>query len=194
MKIYDITRIAQEAPLYPGDEPMQSEKLMSIDNGDDCELSVYSATGHIGTHADAFSHYLGEGHATIDKMPLENYLGPCRVISVPSGELIRMDDILGRFGGVTRLVLRSGGNSFLCEEAAEYIAERGVKLLVTDAVSVGPDDNEESIHTILFRGGVAVIENAVLSHVPDGDYIIMAAPVKIGGGDAAPVRAVLLAQ
>jgi hypothetical protein len=42
-----------------------------------------------------------------------------------------------------------------------------VKLLVTDAVSVAPRDNETEIHRILLGGGVAVRENRT-SRRPDG--------------------------
>ena len=69
-----------------------------------------------------------------------------------------------------------------------------MKLLVTDAVSVGPSDNEAAVHLILMEHGVAIVENAVLSGVPDGDYLIFAFPVKYGGCDGAPVRAVLVCE
>ena len=192
MKIYDITRTIQDAPAYPGDAPVSFEKVKDIENGDACTLSNVSACTHAGTHADAFSHFLADGE-TIDKMPLEHYCGKCRVLTVPADSLIKLSDIKGRLAGGERLVLRSGGTSFLCEQAAEYIAACGIKAVVTDAVSVGPEDNEKSIHELLFSGGVAVIENVVLDGVEDGDYLLFAFPVKYGGCDAAPVRAVLVA-
>ena len=68
----------------------------------------------------------------------------------------------------------------------------GVKAILTDAVSVGPADNEAMIHTILMRGGVAIVENVTLDAVADGDYLLFAFPMKLGGADGAPVRAVLV--
>ena len=91
-----------------------------------------------------------------------------------------------------RIALRGGGEAFLCEEAAEYVAACGVKAILTDAVSVGPADNEAMIHTILMRGGVAIVENVTLDAVADGDYLLFAFPMKLGGADGAPVRAVLV--
>lgn len=190
MKIFDITRSLQDAPLYPGSAPAQITAISAIADGALYNESLVTASSHLGTHADAFSHFLPDG-AAIDAMPLENYCGACRVISVEADELIRAEQLKGRFGGVARIVLRSGG-AFLCEQAASYIAACGVKLLVTDALSVGPADNEAEVHTILMRGGVAIVENADLSAVPDGDYLIFAFPAKIAGCDGAPVRAVLL--
>lgn len=193
MKIIDITRTLQEAPVYYKDEPASFELVESMENGNECNVSRITAGVHLGTHADAFSHYMPEG-ASIDKMPLENYCGKCRVLTVPSDTLVKLSDIKGRLAGSERLVLRSGGTSFLCEQAAEYIAACGIKALLTDAVSVAPEDNEASVHKLLMEGEVAIIENVCLDGVEDGDYLLFAFPVKYGGCDGAPVRAVLIGE
>lgn len=194
MKIIDITRTAQQAPIYPGSEPIEIRQIMNINDGDEYNASLIVTGSHMGTHADAFSHYLKDSDVTIDKMPLENYCGPCRVITVPSDGLVTLDDIRGRLDGTHRLVLHGRETAYLCEEAAEYIAACGVKLLVTDALSVAPLDNEAAVHGILFDAGVAVIENAVLDDVEDGEYLIFAFPIKYEGIEAAPVRAVLITE
>ena len=188
MKIYDITRAFQDAPLYPGSAAPEISPMEDV-GGARCSRIV--ADSHAGTHADAVSHFYADG-ATIDAMPLENYCGPCRVLTVPGDGLITLEDLRGRLGGVQRLALHTGGKGYLCEQAAEYIVACGVLALVTDAVSVGPADNEAMIHGILMNGGVAIVENAVLDAVPDGDYLLFAFPMKYAGCDGAPVRAVLL--
>ena len=193
MKIIDITRTLQEAPVYCKDEPASFVLSRSIENGDECNAGVITAGVHLGTHADAFSHYIADG-TTIDKMPLEHYCGKCRIVTVPENSLIKVSDIKGRLSGCERLILRTGGSSFLCEQAAEYVAACGIKALLTDAVSVAPDDNEKNIHELLFTGGVAVVENVCLDGVEDGDYLLFAFPVKYGGCDGAPVRAVLIVE
>ena len=190
MKIYDISRRLQDAPVYPGDPAPVIEALESPGAGARC--SRVTAGSHAGTHADAFSHFLEDG-LPIDAMPLENYCGSCRVLTVHGSGLVTVEELRGRLGGRQRIVLRSGGAA-LSEEAAEYLAACAVKLLVTDAVSVGPADNEAAVHLTLMEGGVAIIENAVLDGVPDGDYLIFAFPVKYGGCDGAPVRAVLMCE
>ena len=193
MKIIDITRTLQDAPIYYKDEPASFTLSQSIENGDECNSSVITSGVHLGTHADAFSHFI-PGGTTIDCMPLEHYCGNCRILTVPENSLIKVSDIKGRLSGCERLALRSGGNSFLCEQAAEYLAACGIKAVLTDAFSVAPDDNEKNIHELLFNGGVAVIENVSLDEVEDGDYLLFAFPVKYGGCDGAPVRAVLIAE
>ena len=190
MKIYDITRAFQDAPLYPGSAAPEITPMEEL-GGARC--SRISADSHAGTHADAVSHFFADGE-TIDAMPLENYCGPCRVLTVPGDGLITLDALRGRLSGAQRLALHTGGNGYLCEQAAEYIVACGVRALVTDAVSVGPGDNEAMIHGILMNGGVAIIENAVLDAVPDGDYLLFAFPMKYAGCDGAPVRAVLLGK
>ena len=191
MKIYDITRTLQEAPVYPGDAPPQVTRQPGAPGAPD----VFSLTMglHSGTHADAFSHFLPGGES-IEQMPLERYCGPCRVLRVPENGLIRVDGLRGRLGGARRVALMSGGSAFLCEEAAEYLAACGVKTVLTDAVSVAPQSNEAAVHKILMRAGIAIIENADLSGVAEGDYMLFAFPMKIAGSDGAPVRAVLAAQ
>ncbi len=189
MRIYDITRTLQEAPVYPGDEaPMLTRQPGSPGVPDRFAVSMGL---HSGTHADALSHFL-PGEASIESMPLERYCGPCHVLRVPDSCLIRMDDLRGRISGAQRVALHSGGGSFLCEEAAQYLAACGIRAVLTDAVSIAPQDNEAAVHTILMRAGIAIVENAVFDGVPEGDYLLFAFPLKIGGSDGAPVRAVLL--
>ena len=78
------------------------------------------------------------------------------------------------------------------EEVTVVSEEDGDTVNLT--LSVAPDDNERNIHELLMGGNVAVIENAVLDGVEDGDYLLFAFPVKYGGCDGAPVRAVLIAE
>lgn len=193
MKIIDISRVAQEAPVYPGSHPIEICPLLDMQQGAAYNSSRITAESHMGTHADAFCHFLADGKS-IDQMDLEHYCGKCRVITVPEKTLIGLEDIRGRLDGCERLVLHTGGESFLCEAAAEYLAACGVKTVVTDALSVAPSDNELAIHQLLFRAGVAVVENVVLDGVEDGEYLLFAFPVKYGGGDGAPVRAVLICK
>ena len=191
MRIYDISRRLQDAPVYPGDEPAQLRALSDLAQGDPCNTTQIIAGSHLGTHVDAPRHFLTEG-AAVDELPLAPYCGPCRLVSVRREGLIRQEDLMGRLAGAQRIALRTKGKAWLCEQSASYLAVCGVKLVVTDAPSIAPEDNEAEVHRILMRAGVGIVENAEFSGVADGDYLIFAFPVKIGGCDGAPVRAVLL--
>ncbi len=62
--------------------------------------------------------------AGIDEMPLENYCGQCRILTVtPENWSARTRSV--PFGGVERIVLRTDGQAFLCEQAAEYLVQCG---------------------------------------------------------------------
>lgn len=126
-------------------------------------------------------------------MPLEHYVGPCYVMETPKKTLISGAYIRDNLPqDVTRLLIKGGGESFLSNEAADYIKDAGVITVGTDGWSVSPLDNESRIHSVFLGNGIAIIEQLELSEVPPGYYTLCAAPVKIAGADGAPCRALLL--
>ena len=193
MKIIDITRTVQEAPLYPGSSPVVVERVSDIQKGAHANVSMITSGSHIGTHADAFSHFVKESTVGIDRMELTHYYGKCRVITVPEKTLITQEIMDGKIDNCERLVIHGNGHSYLTKEAAEYIVDKAVITIVTDALSIAPPDNEAEIHNIILGCEIAVVENVTLEGVTDGDYTLCAFPVKIGDCDGAPVRAVLIA-
>ena len=74
----------------------------------------------------------------------------------------------------------------------ELLADRGVKLVGIDSASVDPAASKElASHQVLRRRAIRVLENLVLDEVPEGDYELIALPLKLVTADASPVRAVL---
>ena len=191
MTIIDITRTVQDAPLYPGVPVPVIEQLADVNKGDAYSVSKFVFTSHLGTHADAFCHFV-PGEISIEQLSPDYYYGPAHVVSVPSDALIAKKDLEGRLEGVERLVIHGGGYSYLSKEAADYIVSKKIKTIITDAWSVAPLDNESEIHRTLFKAKIAIVENVTLEGVEDGAYTIAAFPVKIKGCDGAPVRAVLI--
>ena len=194
MKLIDITRSAQEAPIYPGASPMLVEQVCDMKKGIPYNVSMITTGSHIGTHADAFNHFLKDSDVGIDQMDLSHYYGPCRVVTVPEAKPITRETLEGRLDNCKRLVLHTSGQSYLTKDAAAYIVEKEILTVVTDAWSVAPLDNEIEIHTILLSSKVAIVENVILDGVQDGEYILSAFPIKITDCDGAPVRAVLIAE
>jgi len=191
MKLIDISRGAQEAPIYPGSQPIRVERIYDVNKGDPFSVSMITTGSHMGTHADAYTHFLRDS-AGIEQMDLSRYYGPCRVLTVPEAALISRKTLEGRIDNCERLVIHGGGKSYLAKDAADYILEKGIMTVVTDAWSVAPLDNEVEIHTAMMTAGVAVVENVILDGVEDGDYTLSAFPIKYAGCDGAPVRAVLI--
>ncbi|HET9010470.1 MAG TPA: hypothetical protein VFN38_01585, partial [Gemmatimonadaceae bacterium] len=73
------------------------------------------------------------------------------------------------------------------------LAAAGVKLVGVDAPSVDERDSKTlEVHHALFGGGAYVLENLDLRGVAEGRYDLVALPQRLGGLDAAPVRAALL--
>jgi len=192
MKITDITREIKSAPIYPGSEPVKVEKLTEMEKGDLFTCSLITAGSHMGTHADAFAHFI-MGGKTIEKMDLDHYYGKCVVVTTPQDMPIYKKDIEGKIEGYKRIVLHTG-KGYLTKEAAEYIVEVGVKTVVTDYWSIAPLDNEKEIHEIILGNGIAAIESVILDNVDDGEYILSALPIKIEGCDGGLVRAVLIEE
>jgi arylformamidase len=95
-----------------------------------------------------------------------------------------------RAGAGERLLI--GGKATVTEEAARVLAEAGIRLIGNESQTVGPEDAPMAVHLILLGAGVILLEGVVLAHVPEGKYFLSAAPLKLGGREGAPCRAMLI--
>ena len=201
--LYDLSpTIRPELPVWPGDTPFSSRLAWSIAQGASVNLSAVTTTPHLGSHADAPFHTEARGEGISD-MPLDRYLGRCRVVRVPPQPLIEPRHVEGiDLGNPGRLLFKSESvrdrRSFperftaLSPELAALLAEKGALLVGMDTPSVDPFDSKTlDAHHTLFRGGIAILEGLVLDGVPEGIYELIALPLKMAGLDASPVRAVL---
>ena len=79
-------------------------------------------------------------------------------------------------------------------ETVERLADLGVLLIGIDSASIDPADSKTlDSHQVIRQRGLRVLENLVLDEVPEGDYELIALPLKLSTADASPVRAVLRA-
>ncbi len=194
MKLHDISRVHQEALLYPGSDLPKIDRVYDMSNGAPFNASIITTGSHIGTHADSTCHFVASSNVSIDQMPLDFYYGSCRVVSVPEDSLLTKENFDGKIDNVKRVVIHGGGKSYLNVSAVEYFIEKNICTIVTDAWSVAPLDNEVQIHQLILSSNRAIVENVILDGVDDGDYILSAFPIKYGGCDGAPVRAVLIKE
>lgn len=202
--ILDISILVQPGtPEWPGDVPFTCGWSARIEQGASVNLSHVGGSPHVGTHADAPLHVHDDWPAT-DLLPLEPFLGPAVVLDVtraPAGPLtIDADDV--RLLGCERLLLRTDRTiaegtfpdawPVLSAASAILLAASGVKLVGVDAPSVDERESKTlEVHRALFSGGAFVLENLDLRGVAEGRYDLVALPQRLGGLDAAPVRAVL---
>lgn len=192
MIIHDISRDTINTPVYDGDPETRAERIKSIENGDGYNLTEISMSVHSGTHIDAPLHFYDEG-SSIDNIRLNTFFGKCTVITV-SG-ILTGEDMERLLPYCKRRVLFHGeGKTFISHSAAIVLAESRVVLVGTDAQSIAPSFDEERTHRELARAGIVIIENLNLSAIDDGEYDLCAFPIKLGGLEAAPCRAIILEQ
>jgi arylformamidase len=198
MKIIDVTRPLKKGMLvYPGDivpSFTQADQGLYLI----CDLHLSS---HTGTHIDAPVHYLKSGD-TIDTIPLSNLMGRCRVIDVSAaGTLITAAHLKGRLDGVSRLLLKtrfSARDTFtedypsLALDAASLITDSRIECLGIDSLSIESYNCDGSVHRRLLGNGCIIIELLDLSDVPEGDYEMVALPLRLAGLDGSPARVILM--
>lgn len=191
MRIIDISNELLGAEVYPGDPEPKLKKVKSLALGDGYNLSSLFTGLHNGTHIDSPLHFFDDGYS-VDKMPPDRFIGPCTVIETPSG-IITGADVENIFPRTCeRVLLKGKGRTFLHESAASEIAYRGCKLLGIDGISIEKQGSDGSAHRALLTEGIAILEGLNLSEVNEGVYFLIAPPIKIEGGEAAPARALLI--
>ncbi|MBW7934431.1 MAG: cyclase family protein [Gemmatimonadaceae bacterium] len=196
--------LAPGTPEWPGDTPFSCGWTWRIADGASVNLSAITTSPHVGTHADAPLH-VRNGAAASDALPLDVFIGEAVVLDVTMhrGEL---DRAALRAAGLTRtptrLLLKTGRSSSagafpeawpaLTPDCAAALVTEGLRLLGVDCPSVDLRESQSlAVHHALFDGGAYNLENLDLSIPSAGPYHLIAAPLKLGALDAAPVRAVL---
>ena len=195
MKIYDISQEVFSCSVYPGDPMPERKELMSIDNGDVCNLTELKMCAHNGTHIDAPDHFLSDG-MKIDELPLEKLIGYALVVE-HRGEVSCED--AEQFVNIARSVqikcvnkILIKGDATVTHEASRVFAKKGIDLIGNESQTVGPPDAPKQVHLELLGANVVLLEGIRLSDVPEGVYLLNAAPVNLGGSDGSPCRAVLI--
>jgi arylformamidase len=210
MRIYDITLpLSADLPVWPGDPAIQIERIARMEDGDLANVTALNICAHVGTHVDAPYHFLGGEAPTVERLSLKLLTGRAYVLHLPdevdliTAALLRQIEFPPRL----RRVLFRTRNSLewsrlpapfredfvaLSPDAAEYLIERGVKLVGVDYLSVAPYADPAPTHQALLRSGVVIVEGLDLSQVPQGRYTLYCLPIKLAGSDGAPARAMLV--
>lgn len=201
-KIWDISPpVDEHAAVFPGDTAYSQRLHFGL--GPDCPVNVNAITlsPHAGAHADAPLHYAADG-AAVGTLDLHPYLGPCRVIHcLDCGPLVQVADIAHALDNLPeRVLIRTArvasqdwaSFAALAPETIALLATKNVVLIGIDTPSVDPSTSQAlPSHQQLLRHQLRVLENLVLDNVPEGDYELIALPLKLMRADASPVRAIL---
>lgn len=206
-RLWDISPpVHAGAPVFPGDTPYQQRWVASIGPGCPVNVGELTLSPHVGAHSDAPLHYDPAG-ASIGTVDLTPYLGPCRVIhAIDRGPLIVWADLVHAIDDhlPPRVLVRTYRRmpidrwdpalAAYAPETVERLAALGVRLIGIDTASIDPADSKAlPSHQVIRRLDVRVLENLVLDEVDEGDYELIALPLKWVTADASPVRAVLRA-
>lgn len=191
--------------VWPGDPEVEVSRRLSIDRGDDFNISIVSMSSHTGTHMDSPLHFLAAGEG-LERMPLGATVGPARVIEIADPVSIKPAELAAHDIGPGQRVLFKTANSlrrwwvmpfiedyvYLSLEGARYLAERRVACVGNDYLSIaglGPEAAET--HVTLLDAGVWIIEGLYLGGVEPGDYELACLPLPLQHADGAPVRAII---
>ena len=205
-QLWDISPpVHAGAPVFPGDTAYAQQWSAQIGPGCPVNVSALTLSPHVGAHADAPLHYDPAG-AAIGAVDLAPYLGPCRVIhAIGVRPLILWEHLAHATQALPpRVLVRTYARmpvdawdaqlAAFAPETVERLADAGVRLIGIDTASIDPADSKTlDSHQVIRRRDVRVLENLVLDDVPEGDYELIALPLKLVTADASPVRAVLRA-
>ena len=193
MKIIDISNDLLTAEVYEGDPIPEMKRVREISPDSYYNLSVLDACLHNGTHIDAPLHFVPDADS-VDKLPLEKFIGPCKVIEVSEGIITGrlVEEYFPR--DCKRVLIKSKGRAFIHCTGAEVMAHLGYELVGTDGVTVEVPDSDGSTHRSLLNANIAILEGLNLENAKSGEYFLIAPPVKIGGAEASFTRAVLISD
>ena len=207
-------RVDDDTQVYPGDPHVRLEPATTIGVDGVNVLAVHIGS-HSGTHVDAPLHFV-EGGERIDEMDPRLFVGPAVVMDVrgkePRGRITAEDlrPYEDRLSGGEIAVVRTGWDEhygtplyyehpFLDRGAAQLLLDAGVMTVAIDALNVdetvleGPHpEGYPAHHAILGAGGVIAENLTNLAAVDFPDPLLSLLPIKLGGADGAPVRAVAM--
>lgn len=206
----DVTHPIKEGMVHwPGQPPVTFSRLKSLQAGDSSNVSALRLSLHTGTHMDAPKHFL-EGESDVTAAPLDEMMGALRVADVGEADGVGEAEIrtfegrAGALGAGERVFFRTKNSqedwleqpffeNYVAVEpdGARYLADKGVRVVGVDYLSVAPFDNTAETHRILLGAGVWVIEGLDLREVGEGRYEMLALPLKIETSDASPVRVLI---
>jgi arylformamidase len=208
MRIHDISLpISDPMVVWEGQPPVAITYVRHLLDGDRATVSNLSMTVHTGTHVDAPCHHL-VGGAGADELALEVLVGSAFVVTAPDAAALTPEvlESLAIPRSAERLLIHTRNSALwsrpdreftrdyvgLTADGARWLADRGVRLVGTDYLSVAAWDHLVPAHRILLRAGVILLEGLDLGAIRPGTYELVCLPLKIAGGDGAPARAILV--
>jgi arylformamidase len=208
MKIYDITvPISERVPVYEGDPRVEIKVTAAMAKGDPANVTQLCFGAHTGTHVDAPNHFI-DGTRKVHELDLEKLIGRCRVVEIENDVIEIEPRHIENLESIERILFKTRNSdfwneqekgfrkdfTFITPEAARVLAEKNVKLVGIDYLSVEKFGSEDfAAHIALLEREVVIVEGLDLRGVSAGDYELICLPLKVISetGDGAPARTVL---
>ena len=185
-------------------------------------ISILSILVHNGTHIDAPRHMIDKGRP-VDQVPLEQVAKEAVLIDLPNkgpNSTVSVKDILDtgvEFGPNLIPVIHTGWTEktwgkpefweqmpYLEAGVGELMAKKNVSAVAMDVfpekaiwrgVKLDPGEVWVANHLALLEKGIPMIQFVTnLSQIGKGRFVLIAAPLRIKGGDASPARVIALAE
>lgn len=186
---------------WPGDTPFAFDAHLRIARGDMCNVSSITMSSHAGTHVDAPWHFEDAGKR-LDEVDVSVYMG--QALLVDATGMTRIDaENLGSAPLPPRVLLKTDNSKWpldrpfqedyvaLTPDAAQRIVDEDVRLIGIDYLSIAPFDDPETVHHILLRNEVMIVEGLRLDSVLPGTHEFIVLPLALKDADGAPARAFL---
>jgi arylformamidase len=211
---FDISLpLNKEIPTLPpafsaGDTPdPKVYRFFDVDKGDKVTMSRIEMSSHDGTHIDSPLHFI-KGGSTIDIMPIETTVGPCRVIEIKDKKEITLIELeLYNIKAGERILFKTknspgvyavrvfvGKYVAISPETARYLVSRKIRLVGLDYLTIAsqePKENINDVHKTFLSNGIYILEAINLDGVEPGNYELICLPLRLEKGDAGPCRAIL---
>lgn len=189
---------------WPDNPPIELKRTMDVARGDPATVSHLSLGVHSGTHVDAPVHFVADA-AGVEDIPWEGLIGEVRVISIRDRRSIGVEELRSvepRPG--ERLLFKTENSArcwkvdtflpdyvYLSLEGARFLAERRVRTVGIDYLSIAGMDEGVPTHLALIHAEICMIEGLDLSVVEPGAYDMLCLPLRLVDADGAPARVLL---
>ncbi|NEQ82824.1 MAG: cyclase family protein [Moorea sp. SIO2I5] len=207
-KYIDISvPVSPYLPTWPGSPAIEFHRHLDLEDGDIATDTTLHFSVHTGTHVDAPMHFIPGGQS-VEQLPLDVLIGECQVVVVPDDVDVITAEVLKQLTlpvNTQRLLLRTRNSRLwrsqvrefqpdfvaLTADAAEWVVERGIRLIGVDYLSVQRFDDGPETHQILLKSEVVIIEGLNLTDISTGKYELLCLPIKLKGVEGAPARVIL---